>query len=64
MKKYTIILKDNVSGEEVFSKEVNAVIAGMAADEDASAILCRGTEDENILAVNLVQNEIERLMQG
>lgn len=63
MKKYTVIIKDNTTDTEIFNKETNAMIAGLAADDDASAILLEGTEDELIIAVNVVQNEIDRLFE-
>lgn len=63
MKKYTIIVKNNETGEVVFEKETNSMIAGLAGEEDASSILLRGTHEENLVAMNIVQNEMGRMYE-
>lgn len=63
MKKYTIIVKNNETGEVVFEKETNSMIAGLAGGDDASSILLRGTHEENLVAMNIVQNEMGRMYE-
>ena len=58
---YTIIVKDNKTGETLFEREVNAMIAGIAAGNDASSILLKGDSDEMLIAMNVVQNECNRV---
>ena len=61
--KYTITIKNNENGEVLLEKKVNAIIAGIAAGDDASAVLLKGTHDEMIIAVNMVQDELDRLFE-
>ena len=63
MKKYTIIVRNNESGEVLFEKETNSMIAGLAGGDDASSILLRGTHEENLVAMNVVQNEMTRMYE-
>ena len=63
MKKYTIIVRNNESGEVLFEKETNSMIAGLAGGDDASSILLRGTHEENLVAMNVVQNEMNRMYE-
>lgn len=58
---YTIIVKDNKTGETLFEREANAMIAGIAAGNDASSILLKGDSDEMLIAMNVVQNECNRV---
>jgi len=64
MEKYTVIIKSNTTNEVLFEKDVNAMVAGLAAGNDASAIILKGTQDENIIAINVVQSEIDRIFEG
>ena len=61
--KYTIFVKDNESGEVVFEKQTNAMIAGLAGGDDASSILLKGSHDEMLVAMNIVQNECNRVYE-
>ena len=61
MKKYTVTVKENETGKILFESEVNAMIAGIAAGNDASSILLKGTIDEMLIAMNVVQNECGRV---
>lgn len=58
--KYKIIVKNNETGEILFERDVNAAIAGLAGDDGASSILLRGTHDEMLTAMNVVQDECNR----
>ena len=62
MSKYTITIK-NEEGKVVFEEQTGAMIAGIANGQEASAIVLKGTEDELIVAVNMVQSEIDRLFR-
>jgi hypothetical protein len=64
MKKYTVIIKNNESGEVIFEREVNAMIAGLAAEDDVSSILLRGTHEENLVAMNIVQHEFNHMYEA
>ena len=63
MAKYTVIVKNNESGKVVYEKETNAMIAGLTCGEDASSILLRGTHEELLVAMNIVQNEFNRVYE-
>ena len=63
MKKYKITVKNNETGMVLFDKETNALIAGLAADKDASSILLQGTQDEMVIAINMVQEELDRIFE-
>ena len=63
MEKYTVIIKSNTTGEVLFEKGLNTMIAGIASGNDASAIILKGAEDEIIIAINVVQNEIDRIFE-
>ena len=63
MEKYTVIIKNNTTGEVLFEKEINTMIAGIASGNEASSIILKGTEDEVIIAINVVQNEIDRIFE-
>ena len=61
--KYTIIVKNNDTQEIVFEREVNAMIAGLAGGDEASSILLKGSHDEMLVAMNIVQNECNRVYE-
>jgi hypothetical protein len=61
--KYTIIIRNNETNEVVFEKEANAMIAGLAGEDMPSSILIKGTHDENLMAMNIVQNEFNRIYE-
>ena len=63
MKNYTVKILRNETGEELLSKEFNTMIAGIAAGNDASAVLIRGTDDETVIAINVVESEIDRVFE-
>lgn len=63
MEKYTIIVKKNETDEVLLEKGVNALIAGIAAGEDASSILLQGTHEEMIIAINMVEAELDRIFE-
>lgn len=62
MEKYTVIIKNN-NGEVLLEKEVNTMIAGIASGNEASSIILKGTEDELVIAINVVQSEIDRIFE-
>ena len=62
--KYTIIVKKKDTDEVLFEKDTNALIAGLVAGEDASSILLQGTHEEMIVAINMVQNELDRIFEN
>ena len=61
--KYTVIVKKKETGEVLFEKDTNALIAGAVAGEDASSILLQGPHEEMIIAINMVQNELDRIFE-
>ena len=61
--KYTVTVRNNESGKIVFERDTNAMIAGLAGGDDASSILLRGTHDEMLVAMNVVQNEFNRVYE-
>lgn len=63
MKKYTVIIKSNETDEVLFEKELNTMIAGIASESEASSIILQGTQDETIIAINVVQSEIDRIFE-
>ena len=63
MDKYTIIVKNNETGDVVFECNVNAAIAGLTGSDGASSILLRGTHEELLVAMNVVQNEFSRIYE-
>lgn len=62
--KYTIIVKKKDTDEVLLEKDTNALIAGLVAGEDASSILLQGTHEEMIIAINMVQNELDRIFEN
>ena len=60
---YTVIIKKKETGEVLFEKDTNAMIAGLALGEDASSILLKGELEENLVAMNVVQNEMNRMYE-
>lgn len=60
---YTVIIKKKETGEVLFEKDTNAMIAGLATGDDASSILLRGEHEENLIAMNVVQNEMNRMYE-
>lgn len=63
MKKYKIIIKNNETGETIVDTNANAMIAGIAGGDDVSSILLRGTHEEMLVAMNIVQNECNRVYE-
>ena len=63
MSKYTLIIKKNETQEILFEKGINTMIGAVATGNEASAVLLKGTDDELIIAVNVVQQEIERVFR-
>lgn len=61
--KYKVTITNNETNEIVFEREVNAMIAGLAAGDEASSILLKGTHDEMLVAMNVVQNECNRVYE-
>ena len=62
--KYTIIVKKKDTDEVLLEKDTNALIAGLVAGEDTSSILLQGTHEEMIIAINMVQNELDRIFEN
>ena len=61
--KYTIIVKKKETDEVLFEKDTNVMIAGLASGNEASSIVLRGSQDETIIAINVVQGEIDRIFE-
>ncbi len=61
--KYTIIVKKKETDEVLFEKDTNVMIAGLASGNDASSIILKGSQDETIIAINVVQSEIDRIFE-
>ncbi len=61
--KYKVTITNNETNEIVFERDVNAMIAGLAAGDEASSILLKGTHDEMLVAMNVVQNECNRVYE-
>ena len=61
MAKYLIKITDTETGKNVFEKEVNSMVAGVAAGDEPSSITLRGTHEENLLAMNFVQVAMEAM---
>lgn len=61
--KYKVTITNNETNEIVFEREVNAMIAGLAGGDEASSILLKGTHDEMLVAMNIVQNECNRVYE-
>ena len=49
MKKYTVIIKETKSGEELFERQADAVIAGVSIGENADVVFIP-SENENEVA--------------
>ena len=63
MNKYTVIIKSNETDEVLFEKEISTMIAGIASGNDVSSIILKGTHDETIIAINVVQSGIDRIFE-
>ena len=63
MSKYTITIKDNEKGDVIFEQDFNAMVGALALDERGSTITLKGDEEETILAVNLVDDALNRLFE-
>lgn len=61
--KYTIIVKKKDTGEVLLEKDTNAMIGALTVGDDASSILLRGTHEENLIVMNVVQNEMNRMYE-
>lgn len=63
--KFKIIIRNNETGKTVLKRNTNAMIAAMSAGEDGGecSILLRGTHEEMLTVMNLVQNEINRIYE-
>lgn len=61
--KYTIIVKKKETDEVLFEKDTNVMIAGLASENDASSIILKGSQEETIIAINVVQSEIDRIFE-
>ena len=63
MSKYTLIIKKNETQEILFEQGMNTMIGAVATGNEASAVLLKGSEDELVIAINVVQQEIERVFR-
>lgn len=63
MSKYRVVVLESATGNTVFSRDVNAMIAGLANGDEVSSVLLSGTEDEMMLCINVVQSEIDKAME-
>ena len=61
--KYKVTITNTETNEIIFEREVNAMIAGLAGGDEASSILLKGTHDEMLVAMNIVQNECNRVYE-
>lgn len=61
--KYKVTITNTETNEIIFEREVNAMIAGLAGGDEASSILLKGSHDEMLVAMNIVQNECNRVYE-
>ena len=61
MAKYLVKITDTETGKVILEKEVNSMVAGVAAGDEPSAVTLRGTHEENLIAMNFVQVAMEAM---
>ena len=61
--KYTVIIKDNETGNQTIECKCNALIVGVALEGDAFAFHVTGTHEEMPALVSAINSEVQRIFE-
>ena len=61
--KYTVIVKDNETGNQSIECKCNALVVGVALEDDAFAFHVSGTHEEMAAIVSAVNREVQRIFE-
>ena len=60
---YTVIVKDNKTGNQSIECKCNALIVGVALEGEALAFHISGTHEEMTAIVNAINKEVQRIFE-
>lgn len=61
--KYTVIIKENETGKQSIECKCNALVVGVALEDDAFAFHVSGTHEEMTAIVSAINKEVQKIFE-